>query len=112
MDYFTERPAKRGTDAWHRNGPPHFTTNQEEGARASPAHMAASLRNHIESLNSHCASGGGAFSQFKLDDDTVSIHVQAEGCKGAIVFRIATCYKTTAESVEEEHGTHVCKLAR
>ena len=74
--------------------------------------MAASLRSHIEALNSHCASGGGAFSQLKLDEDTVSIQVQAEGCKARIVFRIATCYKTTAESVEEEHGTHVWKLAR
>ena len=40
--------------------------------------MAASLRSHIEALNSHCASGGGAFSQLKLDEDTVSIQVQAE----------------------------------
>ena len=46
--------------------------------------MAASLRRHIEALNSHCASAGGAFSQLKLDEDKVSIQVQAEGCKGTV----------------------------
>ena len=38
----------------------------------------ASLCQHIGALNRHCASGGGAFSQLKLDEDTVSIQVQAE----------------------------------
>ena len=85
---------------------------QAECARVLWLPAMLALRSHIEALNGHCASCGGAFSQFKLDEDTVSIQVQAEGCKGAIVFRIATCYKTTAESVEEEHGTHVRKLAR
>ena len=40
----------------------------------------AALRSHIDALNSHCASS--AFSQIKLDEDTVSIQVKAEGCKG------------------------------
>ena len=42
------------------------------------------LRSHIEALNSHCASGGGAFSQIKLDEDTVSVQVHTEGCKGTV----------------------------
>ena len=42
------------------------------------------LRSHIEALNSHCATGGGAFSQLKMDEDTVSIQVQAEGCQGTV----------------------------
>jgi len=39
----------------------------------------AALRSHIDALNSHCASS--AFSQIKLDEDTVwvSIQVKAEG---------------------------------
>ena len=44
----------------------------------------ASLCQHIGALNRHCASGGGAFSQLKLDEDTVSIQVHAEGCKGTV----------------------------
>ena len=42
----------------------------------------AALRSHIDALNSHCASS--AFSQIKLDEDTVSIQVKAEGCKGTV----------------------------
>ena len=40
----------------------------------------AALRSHIDALNSHCASS--AFSQIKLDEDTVSIQVKAERRRG------------------------------
>ena len=54
-------------------------------APASVTHgRMASLCQHIGALNRHCASGGGAFSQLKLDEDTVSIQVHAEGCKGTV----------------------------